>query len=714
MPVQRMALRIVASLAMVVATAIAVNQVLDDGEWNWWALGIALVIATGATLLTLKLDLQEKGGTPGTATHETRKNAAEVLALWVAAQWENEAGVRMLDDPHPIPVHWRTAEPRLMAQSQNVAGDSTPDWSGTSRDISELAAWFRGLRRRRLVVLGDRGSGKTTLAVQLVRELLAAREDGDPVPVLLSVSSWAPERQPDVWRWLADQLRLGYPALSAPEFGGRAYLDLALDRMVLPVLDGLDEIPEPSRVAVFRALNSSLGSGGLILTCRTDEYVQTVSDAAGVLTGAAVIQSMPISPHIAAEYLLNVLPPMPSQSWWEFLDALSTGSSVPLAEICASPLGLWLIRTTQNRPDSDPASLADTALYPTTAALRAHLFDRLIPAVIEARPPTGDPADLFRPRKRRDPNDVARWLGYLAHLLTFPRADGGRPRTRDFAWWHLARSSLSITRLRATVGLTVGMTTGLAFAAVFNPEVGLVLGLAAGPIFGFTAGRTSRSLLDDEPGHADLGLRKRGFSLCSEVRTGCMASIVFGSAIALLTGLIAGFQASPAVGVATGVVFAFLLGPPFGLVFSVTNWAETPADTDRSASPMMSLRPNRALTLFRIALSWLVFGLLFGVGGALLTGSPKGLIWSVLGLSFGLMVELAGRHRAWTGYLIASFWLAKSGHLPLRLMPFLEDAHRIGLLRAVGPIYQFRHAELQDHLAARYEASQRTHPTSIR
>jgi hypothetical protein len=33
-------------------------------------------------------------------------------------------------------------------------------------------------------------------------------------------------------------------------------------------------------------------------------------------------------------------------------------------------------------------------------------------------------------------------------------------------------------------------------------------------------------------------------------------------------------------------------------------------------------------------------------------------------------------------------------------MSFLDDAHRLGLLRTVGPIYQFRHAELQDHLTA--------------
>jgi hypothetical protein len=32
-------------------------------------------------------------------------------------------------------------------------------------------------------------------------------------------------------------------------------------------------------------------------------------------------------------------------------------------------------------------------------------------------------------------------------------------------------------------------------------------------------------------------------------------------------------------------------------------------------------------------------------------------------------------------------------------MGFLDDAHRLGLLRTAGSVYQFRHAELQDHLA---------------
>jgi hypothetical protein len=82
----------------------------------------------------------------------------------------------------------------------------------------------------------------------------------------------------------------------------------------------------------------------------------------------------------------------------------------------------------------------------------------------------------------------------------------------------------------------------------------------------------------------------------------------------------------------------------------------------------------------------------------------------VVGLAFGLAFGLGGgRHHAWVVYVFATFRLAGSGLLPRRLMDFLDDAHRMGLLRAVGPVYQFRHADLQDHLAAAHWAGTLTH-----
>jgi hypothetical protein len=55
--------------------------------------------------------------------------------------------------------------------------------------------------------------------------------------------------------------------------------------------------------------------------------------------------------------------------------------------------------------------------------------------------------------------------------------------------------------------------------------------------------------------------------------------------------------------------------------------------------------------------------------------------------------------RAWPAFLVASGWVAVRHRFPGRPMTFLEDAYRLGLLRVVGSAYQFRHAELQDHLS---------------
>ncbi|MBV8540493.1 MAG: hypothetical protein JO268_08130 [Pseudonocardiales bacterium] len=74
-----------------------------------------------------------------------------------------------------------------------------------------------------------------------------------------------------------------------------------------------------------------------------------------------------------------------------------------------------------------------------------------------------------------------------------------------------------------------------------------------------------------------------------------------------------------------------------------------------------------------------------------------------VGIKAGLVIGLVGglgqlSSGAWLSYTLISCRLAAAGKLPLRLMDFLDDAYRLGLLRTTGPAYQFRHAEFHDHL----------------
>jgi hypothetical protein len=101
----------------------------------------------------------------------------------------------------------------------------------------------------------------------------------------------------------------------------------------------------------------------------------------------------------------------------------------------------------------------------------------------------------------------------------------------------------------------------------------------------------------------------------------------------------------------------------------------------------------------------LAFGLPFGLAVGLAFGLAVGL---AVGLAFGLAFGLVGGlavgliaifDSASTAFHLAVGLRAAQGRLPWRVVGFLDDAYRLGLLRVVGPVYQFRHAELQDHLA---------------
>jgi hypothetical protein len=134
--------------------------------------------------------------------------------------------------------------------------------------------------------------------------------------------------------------------------------------------------------------------------------------------------------------------------------------------------------------------------------------------------------------------------------------------------------------------------------------------------------------------------------------------------------------------------------------------AQNPTRLARSVSPLTGLRADRAATL----LPPLVFT--FGVGIALVVGASvsdvaywalEGFTGAVLAVVTALNVALCAS--AWVRFAIARCLLAARGRLPWRLMPFLDDAYKRGLLRRIGPVYQFRHALLQDVLCEEYRPS---------
>ena len=135
------------------------------------------------------------------------KKVADDLATLVGRQWEDEIALRRLNDPYPLPVSWTATCTELsddwaslVTLARTGAGwPSMPSdaWADRPEELDghgdQISAVMAKVPTRRLVVLGEPGSGKTMLVIRLVLDLLADRKEGDPVPVLASLASWDPD-----------------------------------------------------------------------------------------------------------------------------------------------------------------------------------------------------------------------------------------------------------------------------------------------------------------------------------------------------------------------------------------------------------------------------------------------------------------------------------------------------------------------------------------
>ena len=179
--------------------------------------------------------------------------------------------------------------------------------------------------------------------------------------MLASLASWDPVSQ-DLHGWLGATLITDYPDLAAappPGSAGNNRFEALLEAgLILPVLDGLDEIPESARPVAITRINKELRPGEqLVVTCRTEQYRAAVSpqDGQGAALRAAAVQLSTLDPGEVASYLRKDAGPA-AEGRWDFLDTLSTES--PARQALATPLMAGLARAIYNpRPGEQAGDL---------------------------------------------------------------------------------------------------------------------------------------------------------------------------------------------------------------------------------------------------------------------------------------------------------------------------------------------------------------------
>ncbi|MFF8918978.1 hypothetical protein ACF08M_38180, partial [Streptomyces sp. NPDC015032] len=583
--------------------------------------------------------------------------------------------------------------------------------------------------------------------------------DGGPVPVLFSLASWDPSHD-SLESWLAEQLRRSHPGLRAPAptitaTPGTRRPDLAQALLatgrIVPLLDGFDELPPALHTVALDTLNRTMPARQpLVLSSRAVPYRTALArpDATVRLNGAAGIHLLPLTRQAAADYLRRDAggPHAPAADRWNQV-ITHLGTNTPARQALSTPFGLFLARTIYNpRPQATPGpyphpdELCDTAAYPTRTALDTHLLNAYIPAAYSPHNPNPSPWTKVQ---------ALRTLTFLAHHL-----ENHRDGTPNLAWWEL-HYAVSARSKRIIYGVLGGI--GIAFFAASNgdPRGGFAVG------FSLALASTALSLLlpaiRRTPGtRLNLALRALAYSLALSLfwmafsllmkillsidtptwrdlstlylfiggavimplsffrrtRTGAPKARIRWSLGSTLIGLLWVPGLTILGALAQGIIYSvspedafwgayvgFVLGTMSALLHVVARGMRSePSDltTEVGAAPLLA-RDRRICFMFApiggLASGPIIPFIIFG--GA---SRAEAAIAVGCGVIIGLMV--GAFHTAWADFMASRTYLAIRHRVPWRLMPFLQDAHEHrGVLRQIGTVYQFRHIELQRHLA---------------
>ncbi|MGW2180876.1 helix-turn-helix domain-containing protein [Streptomyces sp. NPDC001732] len=674
--------------------------------------------------------------------------AADELAQEIRRRWQREEEHRRVHDPFPLPVRWQDAPESLTDHSENIQRlppGATPDHMDLSGDLGSVAEVYRRVLSGRLVVLGRAGSGKSILTIRFVLDQLEAREPHERVPVVFSIGSWDPTAVA-LRDWLIDRLVRDHPHLTRRAPDGSTLATALVDAdLVLPVLDGFDEIAEGLRSTALEVLNST--SLPLVLTSRRDEFAEAVQEAGAPLVWAAGLELTDLTLDDLVAYLPRTARPVPrgdgeSTAVWTAvlarLRAQEGGEAAPLARVLSTPLMIILARTMYSEaPDRDPAELLDTELFPDENSLEEHLLAGFVPTVYRRRV-TERSATGHRER-HRDPERAEHWLGHLAHHLA--RLDRDQ---QDLAWWRIGDSLRMSTRLLSVVvssALCVALSEwlinliNLPFPIGQGLLLGGLLGVAAGLAFGCVHAILARfGTTVFEPAHVRLRLPGAGTGVGRRpVRTftarfgavllgGSVMGVGCASALALQRWLFYGIPITNEMVIKGTLINMLVLGLIFGagagLVFGIMAALEAPLDVTSAATPAGLLASNRATVVRQVLVLVPMLTTTIAVGGYLFTGLLDGILgplsWKAEdGLTIGAIGGLGGTcsyalsFTAWGRWLVLSrVWLPLTGKLPWDTVAFLDDAYRRGVLRQTGAVYQFRHVRLQHHLARSYREHQ--------
>ena len=403
--------------------------------------------------------------------------AQKALSQAVKHQWRYEAVHReQLHEADQMAIEWKAVNIPLSFDLREHSQGGP---------INALISLYAA-NPMRMIIVGEAGSGKTALCVRLTLELLN-QASAEKIPIVFQLSSWNPEE--NFQKWLLERLREDYSFLTdEAKFGATAIKELLNDERLLPILDGLDELPKPSRTIVLETVRKNpIFVSPFVLTCRSDEFREAAGRKAA--NEFLIVRLIPLDRAAAASYLQDNFRD-DTERWEPILRCLNQRASSALAATLVKPLMLYLARTTYEIEGTEPGELLDSSKFPTAETIENHLLDRFVPTVFAPRYPGPEDLSYSYSARTWSAEHALHTLTFLAEYLNSLRAPGDRNAT-DLSWWRIAGLVPSpvfivVSVLLGTAGCSFlgWMIFGLYGMAAFGTLFGLVTGILVGLILG--------------------------------------------------------------------------------------------------------------------------------------------------------------------------------------------------------------------------------------
>jgi hypothetical protein len=537
-----------------------------------------------------------------------------------------------------------------------------------------------------LLILGAPGSGKTTLLLELAKDLLdrAEKDINYPLPIVFNLSSWGLKQLP-LSDWLVDELSKRY---QVPNIHAQSWID---GDLIVPLLDGLDEVAKEHRYSCVEAINNFRKAHGLVplaVCSRVADY--EVLSTKLEFRGAIVVQ--PLSRDQTTLYLTQAGTPLAGvraalrddEALWELLD---------------TPLMLSVVALAYKG-----CSAAEIQYAGTLAERKDRLFATYIDAMFKRRGKTL----LYSPQL------TIKWLSWLAFAMT-------RHNQSVFylEWmqpdWLTSKWQQRITRLEVIVlsglvgGLVCAILSGLVGGSVGSGLVDLkeplkgltssfvssMMGGLYGLIFGILFGLGRVFWWHDDGGIPAVEAVRWSWPNAlvnwgSRLWVGMLLGYCFGK-------LLIDFWIPDAGGI---------IGSLLGGLINVLRGALVPSDITARLVPNEGIRRSFGNAFLLGLSSWLFTGLFCGLAVELFTGSTRGLLIGLLigggliGPIVGLFIGLLHGGFACFQHIGVRSLLLYNGSTPWRFVHFLNFAADRVFLHKVGGGYIYIHRMMLDYFAA--------------